>query len=68
MKNKDINVIISENQKISFEGVVTPTYKDNERYGIVSSDRRIIELSRKGIFACPKYIDLFINIDDALMK
>ncbi len=68
MGNRDNKENISEIQK-DFSGNVVPlTFLDIECKALVDSDRRAIELSRKGIFACPKYNDLFITIDDARMK
>lgn len=66
--NRNTNENISENQKDFLGSVVTLSNQDNEFNALADSHRSAIELSRKGIFACPRYNDLFINKDDARMK
>lgn len=66
--NRNTNENISENQVDFLGSVVTLSNQDNECTALVDSDRSATELTRKGIFACPKYNDLFINKDDTRMK
>ena len=55
----------SEIMPILFEDVLTTEYKEGEPKD--KSTRRALELSRKGIFACPKY-NRFFNDDEDDVK
>jgi hypothetical protein len=67
-KTRAINENVSENQKDFSGSFVTRSNQYYEYNAIVGSDRRIIEQSHKGIFACPHFFDFFRNEDDTRLK
>lgn len=50
------------------KNAITPVIQATMNKLLSNSEHRAIELSRKGIFACPKYIDLFDYKDDTRIK
>jgi len=49
----------SEKETTGLEDIITPDNHDIEGGPIEKSTQRALELSRKGIFACPKFTRLF---------
>lgn len=68
LKNRHIKENLLHKQTDFLGRVVTLSDQDNEFNAIVDSDRISIEQSCKGIFACPKYINFFSNMDDVSIK
>jgi hypothetical protein len=54
----------SEFVPIGLEDILTPDYRAREEVLIDKSAQRALELSRKGIFACPQIIRFFCDDED----
>ncbi len=56
----------SENGPCRPGSILTTYNQEKEGYPMSGSTQRALELSRKGIFACPKYTRLFNDDEDEM--
>jgi hypothetical protein len=63
---KKINLVIDNVAPV--EGEIIPDNPEIDGATICDSDRRVLEISCKGIFACPRYTEFFHNKDDTRLE